>query len=139
MKKCFFGYSIPALWQASKSYAFISDAGHACGGNELTQYLADDTMKATGACVDGNQYYLVYPDGEANVCKSVCYDKGPCQRVCSDQKFSAPPGLDSLKQGNFGGITTGDLVTGSVRTWKQTARQMALASRTRVTKAQSTI
>ncbi|KAJ5192367.1 hypothetical protein N7449_008509 [Penicillium cf. viridicatum] len=81
IQKCFFGYSIPALWQASKSYAFIIDAGHACGGKELTDYLADDTMDATGACVDGQQYYLVYPDGDATVWKRVCYDHGPCSEV----------------------------------------------------------
>jgi hypothetical protein len=122
IQKCFFGYSIPALWQASKAYAFVVDAGHACGGKELTDYLADDTMDATGACVDGQQYYLVYPDGDAVECKSICYDAGPCQSVCTDNKFSAPPGLSSLKDGNFGKITTADLIKGSVRTWKQNGK-----------------
>ncbi|KGO73174.1 Glycoside hydrolase, superfamily [Penicillium italicum] len=122
IQKCFFGYSIPALWQASKAYAFIIDAGYACGGKEPTDYLADDTMDATGACVDGQQYYLVYPDGDATVCKRYCSDHGPCSQACSDNKFSAPPGLDSLKGGNFGGISKSDLVKGSVRTWKQNGK-----------------
>ncbi|KAJ6140241.1 hypothetical protein N7471_006727 [Penicillium samsonianum] len=122
IEKCFFGYSIPALWQASKAYAFIIDTGHACGGKELTDYLADDTMSATGACVDGQQYYLVYPDGDATICKQVCHDHGPCTRVCTDNKFSAPPGLDSLGGVSFGGITTADLIKGSVRTWKKNGK-----------------
>jgi hypothetical protein len=119
IQKCFFGFSIPALWRASKSYAFVIDAGHACGGKDLTDYLEDKTMDATGACVDGQQYYLVYLDGDAQKYKTVCYDKGPCQRVCSDNKFSAPLGLDSLDGNNFAGISTADLIKGSVRTRKQ--------------------
>ncbi|KAJ5647453.1 hypothetical protein N7490_003825 [Penicillium lividum] len=122
IQKCFFGYSIPALWQVSKAYSFIIDAGYDCGGKELTDYLTDDTMDATGACVDGQQYYLVYPEGDSSVCKTICYDSGPCDEVCSDNKFSAPPGLDSLGDGNFGGITKSDLIKGSVRTWKQNGK-----------------
>ncbi|RHZ56572.1 uncharacterized protein CDV56_100433 [Aspergillus thermomutatus] len=124
IQKCFFGYSIPALWQVSKTYAFIIDAGHGCDeGKQLTDYLKDDTMDATGACVDGQQYYLVYPDGDAVECHCEFYDGGPCQRVCVDNKFSVPPGLDSLGNGNFGGITKDDLVKGSVRTWKQNGKE----------------
>lgn len=123
IKKCYFGYSIPALWQASKTTAFIIDAGYACGSKDLTDYLEDDTMDATGACVDGQQYYLVYPDGDARECHEVCYDHGPCNKVCNDNKFSAPPGLDSLTDGNFGGITRADLIKGSVRTWKQNGKE----------------
>ncbi|KAK5799831.1 hypothetical protein VI817_002043 [Penicillium citrinum] len=123
IKKCFFGYSIPALWQVSKSYSFIIDAGHGCGKKELTQYLSDETMDATGACVDEQQYYLVYPKGSSSDCHKVCYDHGPCQDVCSDSKFSPPPGLDSLSDGNFGGITRADLIKGSVRTWKQNGKE----------------
>jgi hypothetical protein len=33
-------------------------------------HLEDDTMDATGACVYGQQYYLVYPDGDAVQCHS---------------------------------------------------------------------
>jgi hypothetical protein len=122
INKCFFGYSIPALWQVLKTYAFVIDAGHACGSKELSAYLEDDIMDATGACVDGQQYYLVYPDGDAVECHSVCHEHGPCQNVCTDSKFSMPPGLDSLGGVNFGGISTADLIKGSVRTWKKNGK-----------------
>jgi hypothetical protein len=48
IKKCFFGFTIPTLWRASKSYPYVMDAGHDCGSKELTEYLTDDTMDATG-------------------------------------------------------------------------------------------
>jgi hypothetical protein len=123
IQKCFFGYSIPSLWQVSKTYAFIIDAGHGCGEKQLTNYLKGETMDATGVCVDDQQYYLVYPEGEAVTCRCEFYDGGPCQRICVDNKFSMPPGLDSLGNGNFGGITKDDLVKGSVRTWKQNGKE----------------
>ncbi|CAG8893424.1 unnamed protein product [Penicillium egyptiacum] len=122
IQKCFLGFSIPALWQASKSYAFIIDAGHGCGEKELSEYLTEDTMKATGACVDKQQYSLVYPKDDAKVCKHMCNDHGSCTTVCSNNKFSAPPGLDTLGGKSYGGISTADLITGSVRTWKQNGK-----------------
>ncbi|KAF3018154.1 hypothetical protein E8E14_009990 [Neopestalotiopsis sp. 37M] len=64
--KAFFGYYIPALWQVSGTHAFVIDSGYACGEDKpLDEYLEDDTMDATGACVDGTLYYLVYPDGDS--------------------------------------------------------------------------
>lgn len=53
IQRCYFGYSIPALWQASKTYAFIIDSGYEYRSKDLTDYLEDDIMDATGACVDG--------------------------------------------------------------------------------------
>jgi hypothetical protein len=91
--KCYFRYSIPALWQASKTYAFIIDAGYACGSKDLTDYLEDDTMDATGACVDGRQYYLVYPDGDANECHEVCHNTGPCNKYAMTTNFQRPRNL----------------------------------------------
>ena len=124
IQRCFFGYSIPALWQTSKTHAFIIDAGHKCGeGKKLGDYLDDDTMKATGACINDQQYYLVYPDGDALECHKRCYDKAPCRRVCKDNTFSVPPGLDSLDGKSFGGITKDDLISGSVRTWVKNGKE----------------
>ncbi|KAK8074334.1 chitinase [Apiospora phragmitis] len=121
--KSFFGYAIPALWQVSKTYAFVIDSGYACDDDKpLGDYLDDDTMEATGDCVDGRRYYLAYPDGEANKCECHYYDNSHCERVCRDQKFSAPPGLDSLDGTIFGRITRKDLITGSVRTWRQNGK-----------------
>ncbi|THC89509.1 hypothetical protein EYZ11_011043 [Aspergillus tanneri] len=108
--KSFFGYSIPALWRVSKTYAFIIDSGYGCAeGKKLSDYLDDHTMDATGVVTDG----------------------GPCQQVCRDNKFSEPPGLDSLINGNFGGITKDDLVKGSVRTWVQNGKKNGQGQRQR--------
>ncbi|THC87759.1 hypothetical protein EYZ11_012794 [Aspergillus tanneri] len=124
IQKCFFGYSIPTLWRESKSYAFIIDAGHGCGEKQLSKYITDDTMDATGACVDGKQYYLVYPDGKSKVCKcQIVTDHGLCQTICRNNKFSMLLALDSLTDGNFGDITKEDLIRGSVRTWIQNGKE----------------
>jgi hypothetical protein len=75
-------------------------------------------MEATGACIDGKRYYLAHSDGDAVKC--FCqHIQGPCQRECRNNKFSAPPGLDSLDGKIFGGITKEDLIKGSVRTYIQ--------------------
>jgi GH18 family chitinase len=118
--KSFFGYSIPALWKVSKTHAFVIDSGYSCDeNNPLGEYLEDDTMAATWGCVDDKLYYLVNPEGDASGCKCHYYDNGHCENVCSNNKFSAPPGLDSLDGTDFGGITKEDLITGSVRTYLQ--------------------
>ncbi|KAL4805376.1 chitinase [Aspergillus unguis] len=114
--KCFFGYAIPALWRESEAYPFIINTGDDCGKAQMDDYLYDKTKEATGGCVNGKQYYLVYPKGDSESC--VCLPTSgqrECVNVCSDNKFAAPPGIDALK--NFGGITKEELITGSVRTW----------------------
>ncbi|KAF7556019.1 hypothetical protein G7Z17_g1692 [Cylindrodendrum hubeiense] len=115
--KSFFGYSIPAIWAVSKTYGFIIDSGYSCSEtNQLGDYLDEDTMKATGSCYDGKLYYLVEPKGDSSKCHCV-YTGNHCDRTCVNSKFSAPPGLDSLDGTSFGGITTDDLIKGSVRTY----------------------
>jgi hypothetical protein len=123
IKKCFFGFTLPALWRASKSYPFVMDAGHDCESKELTEYLTDDTMDATGSCVDGKQYYLVYSKGDSNECIEICNDHGPCQTQCTNSKFSPPPGLSSLGGTSYGGISKDDLIKGSVRTWIKNGKE----------------
>lgn len=119
IEQCIFGWSIPALWRESDAYTFIINAGHACGeGNQHGDYLEDDIAAATGVCVDDNQYYIVYPKDSAEKCEcKIVGDHGPCQTVCQDNKFSVPPGLETLKDGQFGGLMKEQLVKGSVRTW----------------------
>lgn len=67
-------------------------------------------MDATGTCLYRQQYYLVYPDGDAVECRKVCYDAGPCENICNDEIFSSPPGLDALDGTNFGHITKAYLI-----------------------------
>ena len=99
--KTFFGYTIPALWRLSSTYAFIIDSGFGCDAEKpLGVYLTVSTMDATGACVDGKRYYLVHPAGSS-----------------SSGRFSTPPGLNRLT--SFGGVTKEDLIKGSIRTWIQ--------------------
>ncbi|KAI9368303.1 putative necrosis-inducing factor-domain-containing protein [Aspergillus egyptiacus] len=119
IKKIFYGYSIPALWKESKAHVFVLDADHECDdGPQMADYLSDDTMELTGACVRGWQYYLVYPKGDTGSCYSDCNTEGYCEIICNDSKFSEPPGIDALDSGFFGGIKVSDLVAGAVETWR---------------------
>lgn len=127
IKKCIFGYSIPALWRQSRAYTFIIDAGQKCdAGRTLGDYLDEDTMEATEVCFQpGNdQYFIVYPKDDAKVCECTPRpDGGTCQNTCRDNKFSMPPGLDALNSTAFGGLTKDELVTGAVRTWIQNGKE----------------
>ncbi|KAL2831692.1 putative necrosis-inducing factor-domain-containing protein [Aspergillus cavernicola] len=126
INKCIMGFALPALWHQSGSYTFIIDAGHACDeGKKLSDYLDDDTMDATGVCVDESQYYLAYPDGEATKCTCEhVTDAGPCRTICRDNKFSAPKGIEYISDGkNYDGVTKNDLIKGSVRTWIKNSRE----------------
>ncbi|KAL4789112.1 chitinase [Aspergillus venezuelensis] len=118
IKKIFYGYSIPALWKESKAHVFILEAGHFCeDGPKMGDYISDDNMELTGACVKDYQYYLVYPKGDAGSCYEDCNTEGYCEMICNESKFSAPPGIDALGSGSFGGIKVSDLVIGAVETW----------------------
>ncbi|KAK3903406.1 hypothetical protein C8A05DRAFT_32845 [Staphylotrichum tortipilum] len=101
LAKTLFGFTIPALWRHSGTYAFVLDSGAPCDVDQpLAKYLDAATTNTTGACVDGKRYYLVHPGG------SVSNGNG---------KFSAPPGLDKLPF--YNNITTEDLIRGALRTW----------------------
>ncbi|BCS23654.1 uncharacterized protein APUU_40098A [Aspergillus puulaauensis] len=125
MVKCITGYTIPALWRQSGSYTFIIDAGHRCDeAKDDGKWLDEKTRKAAGVCVGGDQYYLASPDGQARECRCYPTNAGPCQEVCSDNQFSAPPGLDHISgDSDYYGITKNDLVTGSVRTWTKNKKE----------------
>lgn len=82
-------------------------------------------MNATGVCVEGSQYYLAYPDGDATKCTCVPVSTvAPCQIICSDNTFSAPKSIEYISNGNnYNGITTTELVKGSIRTWIKNGRE----------------
>ncbi|RDK38944.1 hypothetical protein M752DRAFT_307004 [Aspergillus phoenicis ATCC 13157] len=126
INKCVVGFALPALWRQAGSYTFILDSGQSCDDNlDIGEYLEDDTIDATGVCVDNRQYYLVYPDGDATDCTcKIINDSGPCQTVCKDNKFSAPNGIQYISgENSYYGITANDLVKGSVRTWIANGRE----------------
>ncbi|KAL2127503.1 hypothetical protein VTI74DRAFT_10626 [Chaetomium olivicolor] len=122
--KSFYGFSIPALWRRSKTYAFVLDSGAGCEGNPASKYVSDDTAGKTAVCFEGRKYYLVHPDGDARPCECErTTDMGPCQTVCRDNKFSMPTGADALGDpSRFGGVSLEDLVIGSVRTWRKNGK-----------------
>jgi hypothetical protein len=109
----FFALAIPEIWRLSGTHAFVIDSGYACDQKgQLGQYLDDDTMAATEVCEDGTLYYLAEPKGQATETKKECYQNS-CMDVEVENKFSMPPGLDSLGDGStFGGITIQDLIVG---------------------------
>ncbi|KAL2152192.1 hypothetical protein VTH82DRAFT_5376 [Thermothelomyces myriococcoides] len=119
--KTVFGFTIPALWRRSKTYAFVLDSGAGCGGNPASKYVNDTTADETSVCYNGRLYYLVHPDGDARECRCErVTDTGPCQTTCRDNTFSAPVGLSRL--GDFGRVTKEELVKGAVRTWIKKGR-----------------
>ena len=123
-RKTFFAYAIPGLWRRSKQYAFILDSGEGCSGNPASKYVDDDTASATSVCVNDRMYYLVAPDGDAKKCECERNtDMGPCQTVCRDQKFSAPKGIGSLTDNDFGKLTRDDIVKGALATYDYNGRE----------------
>jgi GH18 family chitinase len=117
-RKTFFAYAIPGLWRRSEQYAFILDSGEGCSGNPASKYVDDDTAKATSVCVNDRMYYLVAPEGDAKKCECErTTDMGPCQNVCRDQKFSAPKGIGSLTDDDFGKLTRDDIVKGALASY----------------------
>jgi hypothetical protein len=123
-----FAYSIPLLWRVSNTFAFVMDSGLGCNDDKkaLSEYLDEATMTATGACVDGRQYYLVHPGGDYGgdcYCRKYEGQGHNCVDLVCVDKFSMPPGLDSLVGEQFAGITRQQLVEGSIRTWIQNGRK----------------
>jgi GH18 family chitinase len=116
--KSFFAFSIPALWTASGTHAFVLDSGYGCDEKPpLGEYLDDETMEATGYCYRDKMYYLVHPDGKSRKCECDRGNGGHCEERCEDSKFSMPPGLDSLKDEAFGDVQLKHLIEGSLRTY----------------------
>jgi hypothetical protein len=131
--KTFFGFAIPALWRYSRAYAFVMDSGLGCSEDKgpVREYIDDAVMEKSGACVDGKQYYLVYPSGQAvKDCWCRHYRApGECDDlVCGEKnKFSPPPGLNTLSGNLWGGIQAADIIKGSVRTWLKNGKKNGAA------------
>ncbi|SPJ71095.1 uncharacterized protein FTOL_00823 [Fusarium torulosum] len=102
IEKSFYGYTIPMLWNLTETHAFVIDSGYNCLEEyPLEDYLSKATMDATNACYGGTRYYLVHVKGDAESCSC----KPPnTQCECVNNKFSVPPGLESLDGQLFGGI-----------------------------------
>ncbi|KAL2173022.1 uncharacterized protein P884DRAFT_273605 [Thermothelomyces heterothallicus CBS 202.75] len=121
VKKSIYAFAIPNLWGVSQTFAFILDSGFGCDVEKpLQDYLEDETMEATGACVDGKRYYLVAPIGESRTCDWV----NGMWDCTLPNKFSAPPGLERLGA-DFGYLTKEDFIKGSIRTWLKNGKRNA--------------
>lgn len=105
--KSFYGFAIPEIWQKSGHRPFIIDTGKGCDDD-----AGNSNLKS--ACVDGRRYQLADPDGDAYTCRGC--DHGT-NRIPS--AFSNLAGSDELKDGNWGGVTVEDIITGAVKTFKQ--------------------
>ncbi|GFF43688.1 hypothetical protein IFM58399_07030 [Aspergillus lentulus] len=115
ISKAFFGFAIPSIWTVSGTYASNINLGYDCGTiDPMGDYMDTDTLHATAGCYGGKLHYLASPKGDASTCT---------EGRCFDNKFSTPPGIDSLDGKDSGGITVGDLITGSVRTDQQNGNQ----------------
>lgn len=112
----FFDFTIPALWNFSSTYDFVTDSGASCDTSyPVSDYMSNDDMDASGYCYNNNLYYLVYPhqspDGEDCTTEM---DGDQTIQICTWEYLFAPaPGFDSL-DGTFGGVTLADLIIGAV-------------------------
>nr|POE96544.1 killer toxin subunits alpha/beta [Quercus suber] len=114
IERTFYGFAIPAVWQAAGVGAFILDASITCDQTAvLGDYITGDTAGASKYCYNSRLYYLVHTPGDWQQCG------GSARGNCNDKtnKFEPPAGLDSLDGANWGGIKLGDLIAGSVKTY----------------------
>lgn len=102
--RAFYGFAIPALWQASGHHPFIIDTGRDCNDK------AKDDDKLKTACYENRLYKLADPDGRSHPCTYNCGLPGGC--TCSDTPFSSLKGVDELDGNSWGGVTVQDLIIG---------------------------
>ncbi|KAK3312158.1 hypothetical protein B0H66DRAFT_578425 [Apodospora peruviana] len=109
IRKSFFAYAIPILWFRAGYYPFIIDSGAACGTtNPITKYMPENVQQITGVCFKNREYFLAMVDGDPQTCT---------EAGCDDNKFSAPRGIEFLKNGDYGGLTKDDIVAGAMSTY----------------------
>jgi hypothetical protein len=104
--RTFYSYAIPAEWSATSAGVFVMDTGYSCSQTDVTpKHLDGRTAEATRACYDGKLYHIVHAEstGHAVECQ---------QQVCSDKRFSTPPGWKRLRGTSQGNVTVEDLVAG---------------------------
>ncbi|KFG86526.1 chitinase [Metarhizium anisopliae] len=119
--RAFFAYAIPAIWSASGASPFIIDSGFSCGTiDPIRRYMMADAMHKSWACVDDKLYYLASPKGHASYCYE---DDTKHPEHCTDEGFSALPGVEWLDGTSFGTVTLSDLITGSVKTYRANGNQ----------------
>jgi hypothetical protein len=116
----FYGMAVPAVWSAAGTAPFIINSGYRCGVvDPLGAYLSSDTMHQTAVCVDSDLYYIASPKGDALNCITPSIGRPECK----NNRFSIPPGLNSLDGSSWAKLKYEDIVTGSVKTWKTNGRQ----------------
>jgi hypothetical protein len=103
--KSMFAFSIPSIWAAAGTYAFIVDSQIDCGTADadnplIPGWFTSDIAAATFVCTRGKIYYLLSFDGDISSYTNV--------------GFNPPPGLDSLTgdASPYAGLKRDDLVIG---------------------------
>jgi len=135
ISKAFFAFAIPSIRSVSDTSAFIMDSGFVCGiVDAMGDYINTDTQHKTAGWYDGKLYYLVNPEGSAEDCSG----SDGTATTCTDNHFSAPPGIDTLDGSRFGGIKVSDLITGAVKAYIQNAERTAESRQTLQMTARST-
>lgn len=108
--KALFGYVIPPAWKLTGIYPVIITIGYPCveinENNAGAHFLRYEVAVETQFCYNDKLYFLVYPDGEER-----------------SGAFKKPPGVDSLKNGAYGGLLVDDLIIGSINSFEANGNQ----------------
>lgn len=102
--KAFFAHAIPNIWTASGAFPFVVDSGMSCGfGVPFVLHVAPEMIR-TRTCCSGQWYYL---SGLGDTTES-------CDEIsgCTPNSFSVLHGIEALEAGEFGGVTTADIICG---------------------------
>jgi hypothetical protein len=106
----FFAFASPAVWSAARTPAFVVKTGVSCDTDHFDYNLSED-VNHFYQCVDGEKYHIA---------STFCMHDG--DTGCTDI-FNSPQGISSLNGRNWGKITPGDLIRGSVKTYAQNGNQ----------------
>ncbi|KAF2667536.1 glycoside hydrolase [Microthyrium microscopicum] len=119
VKKTMYTVFIPAAWRIREVTPVILDTTKSCDAIGTGNYrsLLPSVAESGKICVDNKLYYLVSPDGEAEILHRTAPD-GRGNRPSSNWKansLSTVPGINQLKGQDWAGITVQGLGESAVR------------------------
>ena len=127
MERAIFSSLIPNTWRLSENKIFpvIVDVQTKCGPNVDFNAIVNNNGIDPGAindwtCVNGNIYYMLGAQGDAQTCDGGGDGTGI---TCSPNSLTGLPGIVSLNGKAWGGITRSDFIAGAVNTWVTNNRQ----------------